>query len=1530
MSFYNPPNRNELFAPKGNMIQSPYLYLQAVGSDGKDDTIPGSHLRWSFARELAQSHLPKGPYAGPGDPFQSSIGFNKADDYVHVFRHRFEKPIRLVLDPRKDRPDKISYTGNSRTWLYTKSAGGDLPNRQLALRFEDIAQYDSLVSTLGDPMSNRDQIIQRYTGVLAIEPIGELSFAVTADIVGPNQKSNPDYCMYIETISTPDLLPDSERVVSARKSLCRKASTSTGSTGSTAAGINLGTIGGVTSVLPGRITIPSLTNPVINPITLDPRLTIDPRLTLDPRILEGLATGGLFKLPLEPERVVCENIQWVRIRCINGFPRFIAFELYEDFIIFSRQWEDVGRFYLEPKAGIAEQRLVQPNPGDMSKWPKFNDGSRIELANYMKRWTMSDGLEEAVVTYLDRSRIDLQAVATLASEYPGDESGMDISYLQMLQLVGLDYHAARMLGMGHIDGNTGGQGREGGWVYLAVYDTEKIITKPGKPNKKFFKRHMHMSLPTRNQDYRLPPPPRITKLHYGVTANEVTATPSLLTNSQGYSKYDNIRFINLDKADYPYPKPLGIFWDASGEFNMCDFTRPASYGVEYRKLGAATWEKHEISFDDDFQDPDGFFETVPLPDKPNPIFRHMEKKEGKHEYGLYGINWFSRVSTLSNTKPTNQTTFPTRNTLLPPFNFGVQYIQEENPLIFTSQDEQDALAIREAASPGADNSHTRVAFDWNHTNHAAYQNGEFVEFFFRDTPPKACAGAVKSHTAPSSGQTFTLRTKSYTMESQNGNTVVAPSIPIGEESLYLGSILSMSSGQFMIMGVAQSGVAGEGPVFTLERVNSPVATELDEDADGIADGVFVTENKWMPQASNQYANKHFMVMENLADDSQWNKLSKTVQLIKHSNHSETINHPDGSSENSKYAGVYKPANITHLGDGAYRVSFTTYVLPNHPDPDVSWYKGSARMQTTSGMIQGVEVWRVESDGVSKLEIYVFHPAFASEPLRTGVRNVNFHPGYRVYLKPEPLANFDRATLLPAAGQATKTTFMATRANDHLGGASFIRSVLTVPVPLMAREILEPEIPGLPAGPTYATRPDYYGKSTYTFDTRVNTSGGRKPYAMMFFRANDQLLINALYKGSRAADVAAALKERKDDGFFTQRWLDLVQFNYEGDGRFLDHNGYRLPNPNNNRTDTLFTGSAKPGSSLALRDAVKDAVHKAFIPITERPVVYGYINAGKQTSSAGPVVRDPQSGDLLVPGDPHFDANPMVRRYVQGGQTKIRFTDFTLDGASRNSYFYYAIELNVSGKRSAPSPIAGPIQLVNASPAEAPEILKVTSRSGNKVAGIVPAVIFELNNYPEPAGITEFDLFRTTEVARSFSVRSMTKVGTYSVGSPVVDEFQDLAYPPFGNSIFYRAVAQRSIKNESGGDELIPSQASNRVLSSVIDVENPLPPILNYAVGTVLAGPAILENVLLSWSKTTYQGTYHLFRMTAKGTWRKIYTTAEPVDNFLFPPAGNFTLYPDTASLLKEDNDGGEMYHRFRVEVVNASGLTNVIQEELTI
>ena len=53
----------------------------------------------------------------------------------------------------------------------------------------------------------------------------------------------------------------------------------------------------------------------------------------------------------------------------------------------------------------------------------------------------------------------------------------------------------------------------------------------------------------------------------------------------------------------------------------------------------------------------------------------------------------------------------------------------------------------------------------------------------------------------------------------------------------------------------------------------------------------------------------------------------------------------------------------------------------------------------------------------------------------------------------------------------------------------------------------------------------------------------------------------------------------------------------------------------------------------------------------------------------------------------------------------------------------------------------------------------------------------------------------------------------------------------------------------------------------------------------------------------------------------------PLDNANNP---NFTDFKETLSLLKVDADGRTIYHRFRVQVENSSGLFNLSELEFTV
>lgn len=235
------------------------------------------------------------------------------------------------------------------------------------------------------------------------------------------------------------------------------------------------------------------------------------------------------------------------------------------------------------------------------------------------------------------------------------------------------------------------------------------------------------------------------------------------------------------------------------------------------------------------------------------------------------------------------------------------------------------------------------------------------------------------------------------------------------------------------------------------------------------------------------------------------------------------------------------------------------------------------------------------------------------------------------------------------------------------------------------------------------------------------------------------------------------------------------------------------------------------------------------------------------------------------------------------------------------------------------------QLVNAMPAESPAIKKTVTQLANPILGIPRAVLFELNEYIPAEGIKKFRVFRSTNPIDALSVRTMTPLTQdIDVANDVLDDFSGLPFPPFGEPLFYRIVALREIKNEQGAIEFVPSKPSNPVLTNIVDNTNPPAPLIT-SVFTVVGNQLI--GVTLSWAKTAHNAIYYLYKMNSTGNWVKIYsvkTNADPVSIDLAQTDLGTNI------LNKQDADGNTIYHRFRVQVENSSGLLNIEQNELTI
>jgi hypothetical protein len=1234
-------------------------------------------------------------------------------------------------------------------------------------------------------------------------------------------------------------------------------------------------------------------------------------------------------------RIRAENIRSLRFDIVHGYPSALQFETYRDYMA-GALWERLGDLALTPDDNTVFQRL-EPSPGAVNgQWQKFNDHAVLNVANYQDRWTRTGGLREAVQQYITRSNTDPRAVTALAGAVQPQDGSVDVSLLDALRMVSLDFHVARMLGLGYLDRDIHNDADE--FIYLAAYDTSGPLddTNIARPV-----RHYYMGIPTSPLDYRLPDAPFLKDVAYGLTIDNGEPQPSLLTDAQGYTPDGLSRYVNLFLKDEADINSLAPFFVPPVEFCSIDKTAGVFYGVEYRKQGETAWRKPEIAHDTEYADLDvpPHSETVPLPnnnDVTRPILRHDERENGIHVYGAYGINWFSRASAVGNIVATDATLIRKAVRLLPPANFAVQLIQHESPLMLTTTTEQDMLA----QLSGTDKTLVRVTFDYFHVHDVNYQFGDAVELFFRSEIPRNVVGAIKSVIDdPADSSRAIVRTMSYVVNSQG--TTIAPALDATLFGNFAGGVFTSCQENYIVTNVAASGVAGEGPVFTVQK------NVRGNTSSAAATGPLVTvQDLIAPDAGSAASGPvMFMAVENMADPNSWgtpNPLSKVVTIgdSTWTTHTETVIR-DGDTITETLRGVVAPATITadlSAPAGVYRIEFQSYALQHHPqsgdaDP-VEWSKGVVRVPVTAnptGPKKVFEILLVEHLGDGQPLVLhavdnAFDPTDSLDVVTTTLPvAVNYYPGYKVYLHADAPRNFDEAAMLPAAGEGQRKTWLAARSRDT---TQALYSAVGIPVPIVALEFVTPLPPAQPIGPEFATWPDFYYKSTYTF--LINFV--RKPFATAIYRGNDETILRALYKDETYNAVREQLRLfGEDDPFSANRWKNLLGFTYTGASdtfqSFPPTGGYAFPNPDKGGA---LNGSP-PGS---IRDAVKEAIWGAFTALTEMPLIYDFIRGSAYTPvPRAQNIRNTQGG-LLPPTDPAFDMAPMAKK--TGNGFEIQFTDFTLDGTGNNIFFYLGREIGNRGRLGDPGPIAGPVRLINTRPPDSPAIKRTYVQEAKPLTGSGPAVKFEINAYPDVQKVQRVLIYRATDPADAMSVRTMQVIktvdlaGTNQLGNLSIllsDDFED-GFVPYGDPLLYRIVALRAVRNPAGGTHWAPSQPSKVVLIAVMDSINPDPPEITFTSDGLSGTPAQLTGVNLSWSPTRHNGTYYLDKMSSVGNWITIYrvkTNQNVTIDLAATDLGTNVLPKES-----EDDATRTLYHRFRVRAENASGLFSLTDKVLTI
>lgn len=1527
-------------------IQSSHLYLQATGSLGIDST-KGIHLRWMLKGGLS-NHLPKANYATPG------VNFNKEDDFVRIYRSPYiESKISIDFALR---PASVDNT--TALWIYAPN------NEVFHIHFLNENKYNQVLTSINPANDPLDFIIAYGNEVIEIEHKTELSFAVTP---------------YFDTSGNSSL------------SLIE-----------------------ILSVEQNSITTPKVTS-------------------LRKKYDTGYASG---------QKLLSENIRSIRFKIKDGNIRLIEFEFYSKFIESANRkgaWDFMDSYALTKDTSLAFNRL-EPSPNLVhGVWRRYNDEAYVNVENYKERWNGSSVSGEnqilnAVDTYIGLSNdpSNPRAIETFLlnninsssdPDYTPSDDEFELSNLYVLQLASLDFHNARMLGLGTLDVDNSIM--EDRFIYLSEYVTFGDL---GDGQKDREVQHIYCSLPTSLSDERLPIPIDLKDPVPGIIQGIGTESQTTITDDDGYSSDGKTRFLSLFNEDLPNELENQNFYYTNFEFISANSSIPVYAGIEYKGSSKVDWQKPELPYDRKFFNIDNTVEndkknetlSIVIPDPSFPLFVHREKDNGWHDYSSYGINWFSRAVSSDIVRSIETIITPT-NTLQPPTNINAVLIRQESPLLLTSAQEQ----IEYNALTSSDKTFIRLAFDYNHgqdliSYHRTINSemvsgyteladadelfGEDFEIFFRNRTPISASGKIVSVFNNPNPFLIDIQTGNFELSSTGiSNDIISPSI-VGDGSNFIGSVLTIDGSNYLVHQIDNSGSFPKVTVFKNDSNGFPV--EL---------GSTVTPSELVVPSVNGL----FLMVENMLTATNWSLPNPSVSTtlpspltaplsfkvnIDHTTvfrEEITIDIPDGTVEThvQKFRGIYEDALIeieeedttgdgikdTHLG--LYKITFTGFTLSQHSQSigsshRVEWFNGIVRIHTqldSLGARKNLKVIRTENIGTNNdLVAYVADLTFDSNPsydsIQLGVHKVNYYPGYKTYLFNDSAHNLEEGLILPDTGEGFKYSIFGLRTHDHNLG---YYSKISQPIIMFAQEIVEPQQPRLPIGALYTTRPDFFGKSSYTFKTVYE----HKPHSVQFNRASDIQILSTIYKveettGGLDYNIESVMQDifgNRAADWFQERWMNLLSWNYSADnGQFEkfpdDASGVRLPMPNNTKfiasinsfitehntyysesialitvitslNQIVIPSNASHGE-LQVEDFMRDIIFNCFVPLTEVPVIYNYI----KDQSYKPLpkkqnVRD-RNGNLLNPNDPKFDMAPMMKITGMGSPNyETQFTDFGIDGSSNAKYFYAVREINMQMKNSPYSPVLGPISLVNTAPPTAPEIVKITPILGNDIFSIPPAIEVLINSYSKSQNIKKVNIYRAMSNIDALSIRTMTMVSEINVETAniqddkiwkLIDDFTDLGYVPYGDPLFYKIIAQREVKYENKDGDLVieyaPSEASKLTMTNIVENKNPKAPALSY-YSTAPNANHELDTVTLSWSKTVHNGTYTIHKMNRSGNWEQIHEIQTNVA-LIQVELINTDLASNT--LLIEDADGKPIYHHFKIIAKNFAGMISREEKILTI
>ena len=1235
-------------------------------------------------------------------------------------------------------------------------------------------------------------------------------------------------------------------------------------------------------------------------------------------------------------RLYAENMRSVRLRGLSAQIKSVAFLRYEDVIgdvNARRAWTEIGPFSLSLDQNEVFRRLEDPSRFTVNDlWRKYDSAARVNVANYRTRWTDApQGLAAAVQTYVQLSESDPTATATLTGANPED-GAISASYLDLLQIAAAaDYHVARMFGLGFVDADA-----EDGpsYIHLIAYRT---LGDLGDGQGARDVRHLYIGLPTTLAQSRLPLTPDLDSVEYGLTVPTGSGVPYALTDAQGYTPDGTTRYIRL----YPGCRPLylsdGDFFDPPDAIDYAAMSLPLLYGVEYRRQSDSAWHKpaiaHDTSFNDTASPPVAEVLTTPFPATQRAsAFIHKETDPGIHVYSVYGVNLFSRASPPGTPKATDATVFTPRNSLLPPSDLQVQYIQPESPLMLTTSHEQDLLS----QIAQADKTLVRFCCNYGMAQETAYGFADTIELFHRQQLPANVTGGVVSIAPASDPALLRIETGPYTFQSPGGTVV--PTLAQAMKANFVGGVLVAGGTRLTVEDIQWPAInSGDNPIFLVRK---PTMTGVIHDSG--ANTVSVQDAPLTIAPGDLV-----MAVENMAAASSWggdNPLTATIQIggTNWSQRTEGFVRPDGTSVSRHLRGIWDTATVAAASVGdplkLYDIVFDNVALQAHaqssdPVNPVNWWKGTVRLPVVGHDPEDrrtLKVVQIVSDFGNRLELRALDDSGEPDDVVTsGSPLVNYYPGYLVYLRADANRLFDSAHLLPAPGEGSRTTLIGARSKDSStldGAGAPYCSALSVPQLVAALEIREPMPPRKPHGLAYATPPDAYYKSSYT----LNVEFDHEPFAAVFYRADALTMLTSIYSDASVAGIRATIFAAEGDPYLTNRFEDL--FAYLDDTRTapdqIPNSGdFAMPVP-----DAPELNLPSGALSAADKAAVKAALYNAFVPLSEQPLIYDFISSDPAfVPTNAPQNFRNANGDVLAPGDPGFNLSPMAMR---PGANAIRFVDFTLDGSMNpNTLCFYCVrEIGNRMQIGDASAIFGPVKLVNLAPPRAPRLRKLTSVPADVASGTGPRIAFEVIAPAAIDPIFALRIYRSSSAVDALSVRSMVALPDIELATlapstdgilQVSDDFSEDNFVPFGDPLFYRLAWVRRVTYEDANQLTQSAQAisdpTRTYLGNVVDVTNPAAPVPALSVLTTASnGDKFLR---ATWPKAVHNATYYLSRLVETGNWMRLGALKSNADTLTF----------DLADALPPANeDGDPIYYRFKVDLENSSGLLNTSSSPVTV